>query len=265
MALPLLPLLSLGTSLLGGLMGNQTNTTQNTNGTAATTTAQNVNSVNQGASTTNNMGMDSRAITRLDAPTTKNLTGRVNAGIDSGESASALRMKRAGELGSAKNFDVDTFVNGIVQGATADANQGLESNINALESGIGATGKKNSAAALLENKMRTSTAASLAATKSEAVAQGENIRLTGQDSRTNQISTLLGQEDSATTNLLNSLLSAKENQAGTNNVLQNTNTTESQIQNTTQTGAEITQSGTQQNTGQHNWQDLLKGLFSAQF
>lgn len=77
--------------------------------------------------------------------------------------------------GAKEDFDVDAFVNGIMQQATSVATMDLDKNINLAEGAVGSTQGNNSMAALLANRLRNETSANLAGVKAQAVAEGTKI------------------------------------------------------------------------------------------
>lgn len=99
-------------------------------------------------------------------------------------------------------FDVNRYVSGIADAATAATQSDLESRINSTLSSVGASETGNSMAALLGNRMRNDASASLAGTISNAYAQGEQIRAAQQESLTQQIGALSGDIGNQLTALL---------------------------------------------------------------
>lgn len=320
MAVNFLPLLSAGMTALGSLFGNQKNESSSGNttqqgATAATTqstlkgttaTSQNTNqSSNQNTSTTGTQsqktnlteavnGVQTGKVTRLDDQTLAMLKAGVADLFKNMSTNNDVVQNQIASVAGGPDFNVDEYVNGIMTGATDQAKQGLESDLNSLSAGIGATSKSNSAAALLGSKIKTQVGASLAETKAQATAQGTQLKQQGQDSKTNSIAGLSSATTGQLSTMLQTLLGANEttqqntvqNTSGTNNTVggstQVANTTGATSQ--TSTGTETTdQSQTQNQTGTTglqqtenasgssgslNWSDFLKGIggmFAAKF
>lgn len=115
----------------------------------------------------------------------RNLESLFNSQLRKGgfqHSAAALdtRLGQLLEQSKRPEFDVSGFASGIARQATAGAQLDLESQIGGMLSKLGATESGNSAGALLANKIRNNTAANLAGIISQATAQGEQIRQSGQ-------------------------------------------------------------------------------------
>lgn len=88
---------------------------------------------------------------------------------------------------SAPKFDVDSYVNGVMSSATARATGELESNINKTADAAGGSESGNSMVALLGNRLRNDTNASLAGINAEATATGTRLAAETETSRTQNI------------------------------------------------------------------------------
>ena len=267
---PWASLLSIGANLLGGLFGNQTSQTatqnQNTNtigtqgqksdttGTSATTQTQTGSTTqkNDQASTTdtdqNQSGTQTQNTSRLDSTTLATLTQQVQSLLGSAGAGKKAVDAQLGNVSSTANaFDPKAYVKGIMAAATSNANDTLDSGVNALKSNIGAGGDTNSAAALLENKLRNSTNASLAGVKSQATADASSI----QSSQSSQISSLGTASDASLNSLITSLLNAKETQSGVSTSGTKGVTTGTTVGSTTGTTADTTKANTTQSQQQN--------------
>lgn len=123
----------------------------------------------------------------------KALEGLFGKVIDSGrfEQSGAAQGSRLAQLSAraaeGPTFDVDSFVKGITQQATANAGLDMESSINELASKSGGSIEGNSMNRLLANRIRNQTAANLAGIASQAASTGEQIRLAGEHELTTGI------------------------------------------------------------------------------
>lgn len=302
---PWIPLLEIGSGLLGTIFGNQENnqTSQNSTGTTGTTSAlhstgttgqlqrSGTTSLDNSMTATHEAGTtDSTQVgntSRLDANTLAELTQSVQSMMKGATGNKGVVDNRLNEVASTgKDFDVEGFVNGIMKQAGSRATSSLESGTSAITANSGGTVDSNSMSALLENRLRQDTADNLAGIQSNATAQGEQIRRTGQESKTGQITALNANSNDSLATLLQSLTGATQkdtvtgNQAtttdGTQHVVdrghQNSTvgTTQQETNTQAQTQAQVTNSNVTQTDDKqtHNWADFFKGLgdmFGATF
>lgn len=276
MVVPWLPILTVGSTLLGSLFGDSSTEKQNqtqtsTSATAGTTkltggstTTQNQSQVsnqtsNQNSSENSATGQTGSAdVSRLDQQTLEQLTGQVrNLLSGAGAGSSATQDRLAEVQGADDSFDSDAYISGIMAAANDTISSGVENDLAKIESGSGGSRRSNSNTALLASKVRNQAGAQLAGVKADATARAAELARTKQESKTGQISTLASQTDASVVNLLGSLLQAGEKQtnqqsaqtattgvtSGTTTGTTNTNTTEvgtqtqDQVQGSTQTGA----------------------------
>jgi len=97
-------------------------------------------------------------------------------GFGQAQDAISARLAQLSTQANAPQFDVAGFAKGITDQATAAAGLDLESNINSVLSGSGASEGGNSMNALLANKLKNQTAANIAGISQQATATGEQIR-----------------------------------------------------------------------------------------
>lgn len=300
-----LPLIGGVANFFGNLFGfgngstTQT-TTQNENSSTDAKTGQTVTAEQQDTQTgtqnqqqnqtssqqtgTTATGSQTGAISRLDSDTESMLRENVQKllGAGTGYDSAKARLNQVATGGS--NFDEESFVRGIMGSARSAAMGELESGGNQIEAEAGGGSDSNSAAALLKNKLRNQTAATLGGVEQRARGQAAEITRAQQESKTGQIATLGQQMDSSVGTLLGSLLQASqteqrtdaETSAATTAGTTNTNTNQ-QTQQTNTTKQKSATAGTQQSatTGTVNqasqktewdkfWQGV-GGIFSAQW
>lgn len=97
-------------------------------------------------------------------------------GFNDATSAASGRLKQLVDQSKAPQFDVAGFAKGVTDAATSGAQLDLESGINGMLSKSGITESGNSMGALLANKMRNATAATLGGVNAQAMATGEGIK-----------------------------------------------------------------------------------------
>lgn len=237
--------------------------TSNTSGSTSQTGTTSGNEASTTTGTTTNYS--SQVLASLDAILSQQLgDGTAGTGNVSGvNSALQERLKQVQELAAKPAFDIEGYVGGITQAAQVASQSELDSRINGMLSSTGASEGGNSMAALLGNKLRNETAASLAGVKANATAQGQQIQQAEQANLTTQISGL----SSDIMGNLNSLLAAAKggtqtstgaantvsNQTQQQSGTQQSQTTEQLQQNATQTETSNTvQQGTTSTTGASN-------------
>lgn len=220
---------------------------------------------NSGTQQTQQTGSQVGAVNRLDETTKAMLTNAVQGMLGSAGAGAQVAQQIMGELGAVgSDFDVDGFVSGIMQGAEARTAAELESGTSRIANETGVANNANSAAALLTSRLQQDATANLAATRANAVAQGEEIRRAGQTAR-HETMGMAGQlQDNSLQQMLAGLLGAGESsqqtsqQAGTTTDQststqtgsQTTNTQEQQTGNTQQQQTTNQQSSQQTNTNQ---------------
>lgn len=281
MALPWIPLLTLGSQLLGGFLGNQTSETTQQNSTTTGVTGQTSSlqsgttqsQTSSGTSTGSETGAGT--VTRLDDATKSQLTDAVRGLLsDAGKGSTALQAELDRLSGTSSTFDPDAFVSGLMQSATARTNADLESGIGALGSRAGVNSGSNSAVALLESRLKSDAVANLAGIESNARGQAEQIRSANEANRAGAITSLAGGASAELSNLLSSLLQAGEQQtttatstgteSSTSTAKEDTKQTQNQAGTTQQTTVATGTGKTQEN----DWASLLGNLgkvFSTTF
>lgn len=232
-------------SLFGSANGERTsgNTTQHSSssGETAATASEERNSVgtqtqsSTGSSTstgsTTQTGRTTGRESSSTVGTTTNYSSDVLASLDS---ILTQQMGAGGGVGSAQQatdalssrlqqlqasasqpaFDVNGYVSGITAAATAATQNDLDSRINSILSATGSSESGNSMSALLGNKLRNDAAANLAGISSNARAQGEQIRMTQEQSTTGQIGELSGGMMANLTNLLGAARGGQQQTVG---------------------------------------------------
>lgn len=304
MAIPWIPILTTGASLLGSLLGNNDRTNQTENSTTTGTTAgtsktamnatttqnqtqtQNSNQSSSQASTqdTQQVSTEQQAgnISRLDSNTLDMLTQRVQQGLGGSSGLDSIRRRLAEIDGSAPAFDSKAYVDSIMMGARSDVAGQVESATGNVQGRVGATGKSNSAAALLEAKIKNQAAGTLAGIQGDAMGKAAELSRVEQESRTGQITNLAAQTENGSQALLNALLQARETQTTQGSATQNQqtvgnqtgtttgqtsttaqsseNVSQNQTQVTAETQASKTQGSVNQNSSSINWGDMFTNL-----
>lgn len=307
MSIPWIPILSAGAGLLGSLFGDNKNTNQSENSATSTTEAQ-TNKTSLDATTTQNTTQTQQsnqasnqastqdvngltteqqtgALTRLDATTLDLLTQAVQKGLGSDNDLQVLRQRMSELSGNTPAFDSEGYINSIMSSARNDVAGQVESATGSVQGRVGANGRSNSAAALLEAKIKNQGAATLAGIQGDAQAKAEELSRARQESTTGQITNLAAQTDAGSANLLNALLSAKESQTSVGTTAQNQNTvgstsgttvgntatqnqvtenqSQDQVQAVASTSASRTKGNIKQNSSELNWGDLFTNLGKA--
>lgn len=162
------------------------NTTQQTTGktTGTETTTSNQTNTSTGNTTTTNVDN-----TRSDASTVSTQTGRtsnLSAGLVSGieggieqllgQVLGGDRQAISGGIASLQNFDIGSFVDNIMGGATQRVNRQLEGSVNSLANQVGGTAGENSNVAILSQQLANDAAGQLAGIRGDAMAQGNQIQ-----------------------------------------------------------------------------------------
>jgi len=272
--IPWIPILTTGASLLGSLFGKNENTNQSENSESTGTTAgtsktqMNATTTQNQVQTQNSNQASNQAsvqdiqqqtteqqagnISRLDSNTLDMLTQAVQSGLGDQSGLESVRKRLAEINGQSPAFDSAGYVNSIMQSARSDVAGQVESATGNVRGRVGATGKSNSAAALLEAKIKNQGAATLAGVQGDAMAKAAELSRVEQESRTGQITNLAGQTDAGSANLLNALLQARETQSTTGSATSNqqqvgnqTGTTTGQTSTNTQTNENVNQNQTQ--------------------
>lgn len=231
MAVPWIPLLTLGASLLGGLAGKTDTQSQNQNSTGSQTGIGTVNNAAETKSTSNvtqsqqsnqqsnqtSSETQTGTVTRLDSDTLSLLTDTVRAALAGTNGQSAVTDRIEEISGGGSLFDGDKYVQGVMNQATSRMNRDIESGGNQIASRAGASSRTNSATALLRAKLNQEGASELAGIRAEAERTAAELKRADQESRTSQIGSLSNQQNTALSNMLNSLLGANEQsqQSGT--------------------------------------------------
>lgn len=298
----LLPLIGIGSQFLGSFFGKTDTEKQNTNSVSNTTGAQNstssqdsttitngsqnTNSQSSQDTTQNSTGNQIGNVSRLDSTTQGLLTDKVRqllASAGGGNAAVDQQLSALNQPGG-QAFDADQFVTGIMAQATATAGQNFDSNMGKVKARTGAAADTNSAAALLENKLRNETAANLAGVRSSATATAADINRSQQESKTNQVTQLAGTQAGGLQALIGSLLNAGEQSTvNTNNNTtgQTSGTTNSQstqqqtqqqntdaTQKTASTQVDTSKSSGQGSTNSQDWTKMFENIgkmFGATF
>jgi hypothetical protein len=120
--------------------------------------------------------------------------------------AIADRLTQIQELANKPAFDVNGYVAGITQAATAATQNDLDSRINSILSATGSSEGGNSMSALLGAKLRNDATANLAGVTANAKLAGEQLATQQNESLTNQVGSLSGD---LMTNISNLLAAAK--------------------------------------------------------
>lgn len=283
----LIPLIAIGSQFLGSLFGS--NQTQKENSTTVTTGSslqnatssqsqttsqsgsQNSDSTSNQSSTQQQNGTQVGQTNRLDAGTKSLLTQKVQElmGSIGGGTNQALSELKTNE------FNPTAFVDGIMKSATAQAQGDFESNANKIKMNTGAAADTNSAAALLENKIRgdmTSNLAGIRATaegKAAEITQNRAQALTsigaaqGQDFNT-LLTSLLNSGEQTTqqsAQSVNGSTSGNTSTDTTSSALTQADTTGSQKTATNQAQTEIAAGVTKKNS--QDWTNLFQTIGKA--
>ena len=139
------------------------NTTQQTTGRTSGTETTTSNQTNTSTGNTTTTNVDN---TRSDASTVSTQTGRtsnLSAGLVSGieggieqllgQVLGGDRQAISGGIASLQNFDIGSFVDNIMGGATQRVNRQLEGSVNSLANQVGGTAGENSNVAILSQQL----------------------------------------------------------------------------------------------------------------
>jgi len=194
--------------------GTQTqNSTGSSTSTGSTTQAGTTVGKEQSQTTGATTNYSSDVLASLDAILTQQLGA--GGGVGSAQQATdalASRLQQLQATASQPAFDVNGYVSGITESATAATQSDLDSRINSILSATGSSEGGNSMSALLGNKLRNEASANLAGITANARAQGEQIKLTQDQAITGQIGEMSG---GMMANLANLLAAAKGGQQQT--------------------------------------------------
>lgn len=245
------------------------NTNQTTTGktTGSETTTSNQTNTSTGNTTTTN-----RDDTRSNAQTTQTQTGRTSnlsaglvSGIEGGISSllsDVLGSDRAATMSSLaglQDFDIGSFVDGIMGDATQRINRNLQGSVNSLASQVGGTAGENSNVAILTQQLAGDAAGQLAGIRSQAVGQGQDI-LRGNAQTIAQTLGITG------ANLLPQLIdSIKGGQVTTEGTAVGSETRANTGQSSSQTAANesSTQTGSTQTNSVQEMSQLVAGIISS--
>lgn len=158
-------LLTIGSSLLGGLFGGQKEKASSTTNTVGSQTAVTANTNLKDATATS---AGTTTINSLDAATKSLLTQNVRKTLAGGASDTALLRQRNAKINGADAFNAKEYINGVMRRASSQIQTKQESDLNAISSNIGADASTNSAAALLSSRVRNDAADTLAGINSAA-------------------------------------------------------------------------------------------------
>lgn len=248
-----------------GLQNTNQTTTGKTTGSETTTSSQ--TNTSTGSTTTTN-----RDDTRSNAQTTQTQTGRTSSlsaglvsGIEGGISqllGDVLGSDRAATMSSLaglQDFDIGSFVDGIMGDATQRINRNLQGSTNSLASQVGGTAGENSNVALLTQQLAGDAAGQLAGIRSQAVGQGQDI-LRGNAQTIAQTLGITG------ANLLPQLIdSIKGGQVTTEGTAVGSETRANTGQSSSQTAANesSTQTGSTQTNSVQEMSQLVAGIISS--
>lgn len=250
MAIPWLPIISAGASLLGSLFGNQTSDKEKVNSNTATTagtTGQTKMDSSTNQTSTQNQVQNSNqqssqdtaeeqatkqygSVQRLDTATLTALTQAVQSalgGATVGKDAATQRLSQIS--GGNDQFDADAYVKGITGAAKSQLDQDVESGGNQIASRTGARASSNSATALLQSKLNRAAVDQLGGIKQDATARAEEIRRAREESKTGQITNLAASTDNSVQGLLAALLQSTETSQQTGNQIGKSNTVGSTV------------------------------------
>lgn len=169
----------------------QTNTstigTTNTSNLTQGTSQQTQDQQNVGQTT----GRTTGTVTTLGQDVQDALAERIKSILAGGITEQSMSAINQGIQGNA-NFDVSSFVNGIVGSARNRGEQTLQEQNSAFAARAGGTAATNSMAALLAQRGRNDLEANLAGIAAQATAQGEGIRQSGLSSSVNALTGTAG-------------------------------------------------------------------------
>lgn len=281
MAVPWIPLLTIASQFLGPMLGNRTQeaTQQNSSTTSlgGSTTQQAISSTGtQNTNQTQNStdattGESEQVVNRLDATTLGSLTQGVQKLLqDAGSGSAAIKAELDAITGAPSSFDSSKFVKGIMDSARSENDMALEAGSNRIQARTGVNTGTNSAAALLDAKLKRQGAASLAGIEANANATAEGIVRDNQTSRSGAITNLASGASNELSTMLTSLLNATQTskdatkQQTVGNTTGSTATTTSEQQNQKQEGVTTQKQDTvATGTGSsvnNDWQTALAGI-----
>lgn len=207
----------MGFGLSFGSKKQSGSSTSNIDKTTDLTGSQNTNTTSQGQTNTSTVGQTSSATTsqgaqqqtqdqknigqttgRTKGTTTSlgqdvqdALAERIKSILGGGITDESMNVINQGIRGNA-NFDVESFVNGIVGGARNRGEQTLQEQNSAFAARAGGTASTNSMAALMAQRGRNDLEANLGAIAADATAKGEGIRQSGLNTSVNALTGTAG-------------------------------------------------------------------------
>lgn len=184
--------------------GTQTQSSTGSSTSSGTTRSTGATTGREASTTTGTTtNYSSDVLASLDSILTQQMGA--GGGVSTAQQASDALAGRLQQLQATANqpaFDVNGYVSGITEAATAATQNDLDSRINSILSATGSSEGGNSMSALLGNKLRNDAAANLAGISSNARAQGEQIRMAQEQSTTVQLGELAGGLNAGLVNLL---------------------------------------------------------------
>lgn len=231
-----------GTNTTNTSGSSNTSGSQSGTNTGTSSTTQGTTGTNQQVQTGSSFG--NSALTAIN----DNIGSFIESIMGGGAGAAALS-----ELGK---FDSQAFIENVMTGAKATAQDSLDEGVNGLISAIGGNASENSATALLQNKMTNATNASLAGTRAQAEGQAQQI---------------LGNRAAATTaaqsgdmNALAQILNSIKGGETTGTATGTNNQTQTGTTNSSETSNQTNNSNTQtQQTAIEMIQQLLNGTTNS--
>lgn len=217
----------LASNFLGGGSGKKVTTSGSTNETRNTTSSTSANRREYSDGFLQLLESGAADAIRSSSTTKASLESQVD------------KVNKANLGGPGVEFDGDAFIRGIVTGARNSIENSLRGNVNAIAAGTGGSSSGNSAAALLENRMRTEAAAQLGSIEQQATGQAVQLELATREQKanelasgTNQLTQLGSAMDSSMIALINALRGGETDQ--TVEAKENTNTSGSSSQTSKQ-------------------------------
>lgn len=243
----LMPLLGIGSNLLGTIFGNQTNDSAKKTETVNTTGTTKSGAADSFAGTTSTSNLDDATKSILTT-----LVQQLLPGVTQGNTAVKNTLSQI----SGAPFDPQAYVKGIMTAATSNAMGQQESDLNGIAANNGGAADSNSATALLASKIRNQTANNLAGVQAQATGDAQNIV----NNHASTVAGLSSQLDQGTTGLLAALQNATSTQK-TNQIQTNTTQQAAASKSTTNTSGKS-------NSTNNDWNSFFKtlgGAFNSNF
>lgn len=230
-------------NILGGGAGSTTN--QNTNQTQNTVQNATEESASKSSTSASRQEFSDGMLQLLE-------TTAANSVLANSKTTDALN-DRAGQVAGRNTFDSQAYIDSIVGNARQIISGNLTSDINKTAADVGGSSTGNSMTAQLANKLRADAGANLGTVQADATARAEELKLQGEQSKTQE----LAQLDQSTQGSLATLLTALKG----GETYQSVDSAENSASKTSTSGTTTSVGSTTQKTP-FNWTKGLGNLFA---